>query len=81
MPTVLRVGGFSFGFYSDEHNPPHVRCRNADGVATIEIATSRVIRTTRKMPEKDIGRAKALVTEYRDVLQAAWEEHGPRRII
>ncbi|MHB8523801.1 MAG: DUF4160 domain-containing protein [Limisphaerales bacterium] len=32
MPTILRIGGFRFHFYSDGFNePPHIHVRNADG--------------------------------------------------
>ena len=32
MPTVLRIGGFRFHFYSDEKNePPHIHVATADG--------------------------------------------------
>jgi hypothetical protein len=32
MPTVLRIRGFRFHFYSDENNePPHVHVATADG--------------------------------------------------
>ncbi len=80
MPTVLRVGGFSFRFYSDEHNPPHVHCKYGEGVAIIEIATTRVVRTNRSMRDKDLKRAKALVAEHRNVLEAAWAGYASRRV-
>ena len=32
MPTVLRIKGFRFHFYSDEMNePPHIHIASADG--------------------------------------------------
>ena len=32
MPTVLRIGGFRFHFYSDESNEPaHIHVRSAGG--------------------------------------------------
>ncbi|WP_300971204.1 DUF4160 domain-containing protein [Thiocapsa sp.] len=32
MPTVLRIRGFRFHFYSDEGNePPHIHVRGAEG--------------------------------------------------
>ena len=39
MPTVLRVGGFSFRFYSDDHEPAHVHCKNGDGIVIVEGAS------------------------------------------
>ena len=32
MPTVLRIGGYRFHFYSNEGiEPPHIHVRHADG--------------------------------------------------
>ncbi len=34
MPTVLRIDGFRFFFYSDEGSePPHIHAEKGDGVA------------------------------------------------
>lgn len=79
MPTVLRVGGFSFRFYSREHSPAHVHCYNGDGVAIIEIATAGSRDKKGTIKDRDIRRAEALVAEYRDLLQAAWDEYAKKR--
>jgi len=47
MPTVLRIKGFRFHFYSDEGSePPHIYVRSADGeckfwLTTISLARNR----------------------------------------
>ena len=72
MPTVLRIEDFAFRFYSDEHEPPHIHCRNADGVAVIEIETGNVLRTNGKIRDPDVRKAQALVREHRKLLLTAW---------
>lgn len=79
MPTVLRVGGFEFYFYSKDHEPAHVHCANADGVAVIRIATAETSRKDGNMRERDARRAEALVAEHRELLQAAWDEFARKR--
>lgn len=74
MPTVLRVAGFHFSFYAGDHAPAHVHVRNGDGEAIIAIATATVRQTLRDIRDRDIRRAKALVAEHRELLQAAWDE-------
>lgn len=74
MPTVLRVAGFSFRFYSREHLPAHVHCYNGDGFAVVDIATATMSAKHGSIRDKDIRRAEALVAEHRDLLQAAWDE-------
>lgn len=79
MPTVLRAGGFSFRFYANEHEPAHVHCKNGDGIVIVEIATAESRGKEGNIRDRDIRRAEALVAEYRDLLQAAWDEHARKR--
>lgn len=79
MPTVLRAGGFSFRFYSNEHEPAHVHCKNADGIVIVEIATGRVLDKSGKIRKKDVVRAVSLVAEHRDHLYREWREFAFRR--
>ena len=79
MPTVLRVGGFAFNFYADDHAPAHVHARNGDGVVVIDIATAAARGVKGNIRDRDIRRAKALVAEHRDLLQAAWNDFDARR--
>jgi hypothetical protein len=76
MPTVLRVGGFSFTFFAGDHEPAHVHVRNSDGVAIVVIETGEVRQTLGGIRDRDIKRAKALVAEHRDHLQRAWDERA-----
>ncbi|HEU4557146.1 MAG TPA: DUF4160 domain-containing protein [Longimicrobium sp.] len=77
MPTVLRVGGFSFGFFTSEHDPAHVHVRYGGDVAIIEIETGHVRKSDLRAP--DIARAGALVRIHRDELRAAWLEWKLKR--
>jgi len=77
MPVVLRVDGFSFGFFSREHDPAHVHVRHGGDVAIIEIETGHVRRSSLRAP--DVSKAGALVRIYRDELRAAWLEWKLKR--
>lgn len=74
MPVVLRVGGFAFGFYSDDHVPPHVHVRYSGGKVVMEIESERIRRVAR-MNASDIAHPRRLVRTHRDELLAAWAEH------
>ena len=75
MPTVLRVGGFRFFFYSLEgHEPPHVHVEHGDKVAKfwldpVELAGSSGFRS------HELSRVRTLVVEHRVRLRRAWDEH------
>ena len=63
MPTVLRIAGFRFFFYSDEGSePPHIHVERSDEVAKfwlepVELASSS------GFPAKEINQLRKLVTE------------------
>lgn len=78
MPTILRIAGFRFFFYSLENGePPHVHIERGDSTAKfwldrIELARSDGFRA------HGLHRLRALVIEHRSTLQEAWHEHFGR---
>jgi hypothetical protein len=75
MPTVLRVDGFRFYFYSLEGDePPHVHIEYGDRLAKywlvpVELAESGRFRS------HELTRARAMVIAHRAVLLEAWHEY------
>jgi hypothetical protein len=51
MPTVLKVGGWRFHFYSDEgREPPHIHVECADGECKFWLAPVRLARVQNVAP-------------------------------
>lgn len=76
MPTVLRVGGFAFRIYTQEHEPPHVHVYNADGWCRMYIATGAVSKNAGVRPP-DVLKAARIVAANEKLLGRKWEEiHG-----
>ena len=73
MPTVLRVGGFSFGIYPGDHDPPHVHVRYAGAEAIVAIEQD-LVRSIRGMKKPEVATALTLVRAHRDELLAAWAQ-------
>lgn len=75
MPTVLRVGGFRFYFYSHEPNEaPHIHVDRDEAtikvwLETLEVAKSRGFRS------HEIGGIVAMVAAHRDRLLEAWHDY------
>ena len=75
MPTVLRVEGFRFFFYSAEPGePPHVHVAHSGKVAKywldpVELARSEGFR------DHELGRVRDLVVQNQDALRRVWNEH------
>jgi hypothetical protein len=72
MPTVLRVGGFAFGIYPGDHDPPHVHVWYAGKRCRIVLETLLV--TGSNMSRSDAARAVHLVASHREELMLAWTE-------
>jgi hypothetical protein len=72
MPTILRIEGYRFYFYSHEPNePPHVHVDRGDGTAKVWLETLSLARSSGLKP-KEIGRILELVRQNRAMLLEAW---------
>jgi Domain of unknown function (DUF4160) len=75
MPTVLRVSGFRFFFYSLEGSePPHIHVEHGDKVAKfwldpVAVAESRSFRS------HELNRLRMRVLEHRVTFWEAWNAH------
>jgi Domain of unknown function (DUF4160) len=65
MPTVLRLLGFRFHFYSDEGNePPHIHIDIGDGECKFWLNPVRLA-SQQKMNASELRKAERLVFENR----------------
>ena len=75
MPTVLRVRGYRFFFFSLEgHEPPHIHVEAAEKFAKfwlnpVALAKSRGFRSG------ELSEIQRIVEEQRDSLVEKWNEH------
>lgn len=78
MPTVLRLDGYRFFFFSLEGNePPHIHVEQAERYAKfwltpVTLARSRGFRTD------EISGILALVHDHRELFLERWYEHFDR---
>jgi hypothetical protein len=78
MPTVLRVGGYRFYFFSREEPRPHIHVQHAHGEAKfwlepeIELANDFGLGTAR------IRSARRIIKEHYDEIRSAWDTHFGR---
>lgn len=75
MPTILRLDGYRFFFYSGEGSePPHVHVEFGDKLAKywlepVELASSKRFRS------HELGPLREMVLSHRDMFLKAWHEH------
>ena len=74
MPTVLRVEGFRFFFFSDEHNPSHIHIEKGDAYARIELQTIKIT-DSYNLNSKELKKLRTLVEKNSNQLTEAWNEH------
>lgn len=74
-PTILRVRGYRFYFFSREESRPHVHVQHSTGEAKIwldprvELADNYGLSAVRE------AAAVRLAEEYRDEIRAAWKAY------
>jgi patatin-like phospholipase/acyl hydrolase len=73
MPELLRIFGLRFFFYSNDHNPPHIHVRNADGEARFTIEEVNCIENA-GLKNKDINLSISIIEENKDLFLQRWNE-------
>lgn len=76
MPEIFRFFGFSFFFYSREHEPIHVHVEGNGGYAIFDlIDNSFVLREKTKIKASDFKKIKSVIDENADIIINRWNEH------
>ena len=74
MPTILRIRGFRFYFYSHEPNePPHIHVDKAGASAKLWLEPVGIVRTLGFAP-RDLAEVVLLVQQSRVMLLEAWND-------
>jgi hypothetical protein len=75
MPTVMRIDGYRFYFYSHEPNePPHVHVDRAEATLKAWLEPVSLARN-RGFRGREINAILALVETHREALLKAWHEY------
>ena len=75
MPTVLRVGPYSFVFFSSDRNePPHIHVKRDMQVAKYWLNPVALAKN-RGFAKHELNQIEKLVIEYRQLLHEAWHDH------
>jgi hypothetical protein len=78
MPTVLRLAGHRFFFFSREANePPHIHVESAENYAKFWLRPVALARSI-GYNAKEIRRLRDLIAAHRDLLEEKWNEYFGR---
>ena len=74
MPTVLRIDGYRFFFFSDEHLPLHIHVEKAECYLRVELENLKLTDNYR-FSSKEVQKIVAIIEENRIDLIGAWNEY------
>jgi len=74
MPTVLRIGGYRFFFFSSEGNePPHIHIEAGDKVAKFWL-NPVALASSIGFKSHELTKIRSLVIEHKAIFQEKWDE-------
>jgi hypothetical protein len=76
-PTILRVKGFRFYFFSREERRAHVHVQHADGEAKFWIEPTVELAVNFSLKAKQVTEAQSLIGEHLNEIRSAWAKHFP----
>jgi hypothetical protein len=77
-PTVLRVAGYRFYFFSREETRPHVHVQHATGEAKFWLEPRIECAANHGLSAARVATAQRLVKENRNAIRVAWKAHFGR---
>ena len=77
MPTLLKIKGLRFYFWSKDHRPMHVHIEEGKGGATAKVEIEPDIRVVevQGFSKGDMRKILKICKQAKEDFQAAWEEY------
>jgi len=72
LPTLLKINGFKFFFYANEHEPKHIHVIKGEGFAKINLENLEVVKNYLK--PKDLKEALEITKKYQNDFIRSWNE-------
>jgi hypothetical protein len=76
-PTVLRIRGYRFYFFSREEPRPHVHVQHAEGEAKFWLEPTVEVEGNYGLKPRRLAEALKLVEEHANEFRRAWSKHFP----
>lgn len=76
MPEIFRFFGYSFFFYSREHEPIHVHVEGNDGYAVYDLLGEEFkLREKHCIKVSDQKKIENVIADNKDIIIKRWKEH------
>ena len=76
-PTVFRVAGFRFYFFSREEPRMHIHVQSSNGEAKFWIEPEIQIAQNHGLSMGELNEADSLIKEHQNEIRTAWQQHFP----
>jgi hypothetical protein len=73
MPTVLRVRGYRFIIFFNDHPPAHIHVKHAEGGAKVRLKAVEITEYY-QLTQRQLREIRDIVEENRDYLMEKWRE-------
>ena len=74
MPTILKIKGYRFFFFSNEHIPKHIHIQKQEKYAKIDLENLKVINNY-KFTSKEIKEILKITSKNQKEFIKAWDEY------
>ncbi len=74
MPTVLRVRGYRFFFYVNDHHPPHIHVEKEKSTAKFFLKNAELVKSKR-FNASELSEIRKIILENIELLKTKWDEH------
>jgi hypothetical protein len=76
MPTLLRIAGFRFFFFSNEGDePPHVHVERAEGYAKFWLQPEVRLEWAKRLRPRERTRLQKIIEEHQQLFLEKWDEY------
>ena len=75
MPTVLRIKGYRFFFFSREENRKHIHVYSGNGEAKFWILPEIELANNFGYSRQELKNIENIIEENYDYISRAWDEH------
>lgn len=76
MPEIFRLFGYSFYFYSREHEPVHIHIEGNGGIARFELQGDKFVLVEQwKIKGGDLRKIQEAIDDNADIIIKRWKEY------
>ncbi len=76
MPVILRLLGFTFFFFSRDHEPIHVHIEGTDGDAVYDLRQDRFVqRMVNNIKAGDLRKIERVLDENKEMFIRSWNSY------